>query len=138
MIRGAGVAVWRRTDLGVEFLVLHRARFAADFAGNWAWTMPGGACRQTEAFVDCASRELREETGLDADCIATDCGDEASRILEADVRLFHAEVPADAEVALSAEHDAYRWLPLDEARALCRPSYVADQLACVAEVIGKR
>jgi 8-oxo-dGTP pyrophosphatase MutT (NUDIX family) len=74
---------------------------------------------------------------LDFDCLATSCGDEAGRLLgDVDFVVFHAKVSPDAEVLLSPEHDAYRWLPLDQARALCRPSFVGDQLACVAELIA--
>jgi 8-oxo-dGTP pyrophosphatase MutT (NUDIX family) len=130
------VAVWRRTNRGVEWLVLHRAHLGAEFAGDWAWGSPGGGCGGGENFEDCARRELREETGLDAVCVRTPCGEVASRTLGADVVLFHAEVSQDAVVVLSWEHDAYRWLPLGDARALCLPAYVGDQLACVAAIVG--
>jgi 8-oxo-dGTP pyrophosphatase MutT (NUDIX family) len=128
---GAAVAVWRRSEIGVEWLVLHRSHFAPDFAGDWAWGPPGGECRQGEPAADCARRELREETGVDAPCAATDCG-------RADFAMFGCEVDGTMEIRLSPEHDAYRWLPLDEACALCLPSYVGDQLACVAATIGQR
>jgi 8-oxo-dGTP pyrophosphatase MutT (NUDIX family) len=78
----------------------------------------------------------RPPPGLDAVCVRTDCGNEARRLIGTDFVLFHAEVSADAEVALSWEHDAYRWLSLEEARALSLPGYVGDQLACVAALIG--
>jgi len=134
---GAAVVVWRRTDAGLDFLVLHRAHFDRDFAGDWAWGPPGGLCDDGEPADVCAARELHEETGLRAACVPTDCGEESSRILGVDFRLFQAEVSREAEVALSWEHDAYRWLPLDEARALCRPAYVGDGLVCVARAIGE-
>lgn len=129
MISGTAVVVWRRTETGVEWLVLHRSHFAAEFAGDWAWGPPAGVCENGEALDACARRELREETGIDADCVRTDCG-------RNDFSVFHAEVPPDAEVQLSWEHDGYRWLPLDEARELCLPGYVGDQLLCVAALVG--
>ena len=129
------MAVWRRTETVVEWLVLHRSYLGTDFAGDWAWGSPGGGCDADESLAQCARRELREETGLDAECIPTTCGEAAARELGAEFVLFHAEAPPDAEVVLSWEHDAYRWLPLDEARALCLPAYVGEQLACVAALI---
>jgi hypothetical protein len=35
-------------------------------------------------------------------------------------------------VVLSAEHDSFAWLPLEEAAALCVPAHVGDQLRAVA------
>ncbi|MFL5967003.1 MAG: NUDIX domain-containing protein [Gaiellaceae bacterium] len=134
----AAVAVWRRTEAGVEWLVLHRSHFDAEFTGDWAWGPPGGGADPGETAEECAHRELREETALSAACVATDCGVPAAELLGWDFVLFHAEVPPDAEVQLSWEHDAYRWLPLDEAQPLCRPGYVGDQLACVAALVGER
>ena len=123
------IVVWRRTHDGVEWLVLHRSHFAPQFGGDWAWTPPSGVLDEGESEAGGAWRELREETGLEQACVRTPCGDGA-------IVVFHAEVDRDAEVRLSAEHDAYRWLPLDEARALCLPAYVGDQLACVAALAG--
>jgi 8-oxo-dGTP pyrophosphatase MutT (NUDIX family) len=134
----AAVGVWRRTEPGVEWLVLHRSYFEPDFTGDWSWGPPGGGADPGETAQECARRELREETGLEAACVPTDCGAPAAALLAWNFVFFHAEVPADAEVQLSWEHDAYRWLPLAEARPLCLPSYVGDQLACVAALLGER
>jgi 8-oxo-dGTP pyrophosphatase MutT (NUDIX family) len=41
---------------------------------------------------------------------------------------YVADAPEDAEVTLDAEHDAYRWLPVQEAAALCKPERVAAGL----------
>ncbi len=57
------------------------------------------------------------------------CGNELAAV-------YHAEVAADTEIVLTFEHDAYRWLPLDD--ALFLPAYVGDQLACVAALTAER
>ncbi len=41
-------------------------------------------------------------------------------------------------MTLSAEHDAFRWLPLDEAAALCLPARVADGIRAVATSPARR
>ena len=127
---GAAVVVWRRGENDIEWLVMHRAHFEPDFAGDWAWGPPGGGCLSSETPAECARRELLEETGIDAECVATDCGNELADV-------FQAEVSGDAEIVLTFEHDVYRWLPLEEARALCLPPYVGDQLACVAASLAE-
>ena len=128
---GAAVVVWRRGPDGVEFLLLHRAIFEPGVATEWAWGPPGGGRLHDETSAECARRELLEETGIDADCELTPFGNELAEV-------FQAEVPAGTALALTAEHDAYRWLPLDEARALCLPAYVGDQLASVAALVPER
>jgi 8-oxo-dGTP pyrophosphatase MutT (NUDIX family) len=120
---GATVVVRR----GDELLVLHRAHEGPDFDGDWAWTPPAGARRPDEAIDDCAARELREEAGLDLP---------ATRLASPhdDWALYVVDAPMDAEVVLDAEHDAYRWVSLEEAVELCRPDKVAALLRAASEV----
>ena len=127
---GASIVVWRTTEAGLEFLLLHRAHEGPDYAGDWAWNPPGGARVPGEPIDECARRELAEETGLTVEFRATACFDGDEWLV------YEAEAPAEAEVVLSPEHDAYRWLPLQEAYELCLPRRVADQLACVARTLG--
>ena len=112
------VVVWRRAAEEREFLVLHRAHFGADFAGEWAWTPPSGARQPGESPEAADVRELREETRLELAPAAVESPDP-------DVALFVAEASGDGDVVLDAEHDAFRWLPLAEAAALCLPRTVA-------------
>jgi 8-oxo-dGTP pyrophosphatase MutT (NUDIX family) len=117
----ACVVVWREGAAGREFLVLHRAHFGADFAGDWAWTPPAGARQPGEDPAAAARRELQEETGLELRLAPV-------RSPNPDVAYYLAEAYHDAEVTLDAEHDAHRWLPLEAAAELCLPATVADGL----------
>lgn len=58
MIESAGGVVWR-TGVGarVEILLVHRPR-------RDDWSLPKGKVRSGETPLDCALREVREETGL--------------------------------------------------------------------------
>ena len=119
---GATVAVRR----GEEWLVLHRAHEGPDYEGDWAWTPPSGARLPGETVEECAARELREEAGLELPLVRVDSPN-------TDWGLFVAEAPLGADVVLDDEHDAYRWLPLSEAAALCRPGPVATGLLAAAK-----
>ncbi len=65
----AGIVVRRRPDRGFDVLLGRRARHARFMPGNLAF--PGGKLEPDDrperagAFERCASRELREETGID-------------------------------------------------------------------------
>jgi 8-oxo-dGTP pyrophosphatase MutT (NUDIX family) len=122
---GATVAVWRRVDGRVEWLILHRKHRGPDYEGDWAWSPPAGARVPDETLDDCARRELLEETGLDLDLEPTTCGTEEWVV-------YVAEAPAGVEVTISAEHDKFEWLALAEATDRCRPAVVASGLECAA------
>ena len=122
------VVVWREGANGREFLVLHRAHFGPDFAGDWAWTPPSGARQPGEDAEQAAMRELREETGFELPFVRVESGNP-------DVAYFVAQAPSDAEVTLDAEHDAHRWLPLDAAAGLCLPTIVAEGLRAAAAAV---
>jgi 8-oxo-dGTP pyrophosphatase MutT (NUDIX family) len=122
------VVVWRAGAAGREFLVLHRAHFGPNFAGDWAWTPPSGARQPGEDPAAAADRELREETGLRLPLIPVESRDP-------DLAVYVAEAPPDAEVALDAEHDAFRWLALEDAAELCLPVRVAEGLRLAASTL---
>lgn len=112
---GAAVVVYRRAGREVEYLLLHRAHSGPRFEGDWAWTPPSGARQPGEDIVECARRELLEETGLCLKLTRTNVGD-------ANWVVFTAEASADAKITLNEEHDRYDWLMLDEALSRTAPS----------------
>lgn len=118
---GVSIVVYRRSEAGLEFLILHRAHNGPEHEGDWAWTPPAGARQPGEAPDLAAARELREETGL-ALGVRQVC-DGAG-----DWRIYAAEARADAAVVLDAEHDRFAWLPAEDAAARCAPAQVAAQL----------
>jgi 8-oxo-dGTP pyrophosphatase MutT (NUDIX family) len=126
MPTGATVVVYRRSERGVEFLLLHRAHEGPDYAGDWAWTPPAGARRPGEAVDACARRELFEEAGLVADLQLTEFGSEGWFV-------YMAEVGADANVVLyDSEHDTFEWMLCPEAAERCLPDLVGTTVQRVA------
>jgi tRNA threonylcarbamoyl adenosine modification protein (Sua5/YciO/YrdC/YwlC family) len=121
---GSAILVYRWRDGGREWLVLHRAHQGPDYEGDWAWGSPSGARLPGEPVVEGAARELREETGLVLPLRDVD--------LSGDWALFLAEAPGDAEVRLSAEHDAWLWAALPDALPRIAPAPVAASLERVA------
>jgi 8-oxo-dGTP pyrophosphatase MutT (NUDIX family) len=114
---GATIVVRR----GDEVLLLHRAHEGPAYDGDWAWTPPSGARLPGESVDECARRELREETGLELDLRRVPSEHD-------DWTLWIADAPQDADVRLDDEHDAFRWLPVEDAAALCKPERVAAGL----------
>jgi len=124
----------RRAD---EFLVLHRSPKQGAY-----WHCVAGALEAGETCAEAAARELREETGLEAELV--DLGRRYEYELEeweprytrgADritVECFLAEAPAGWEPRLDWEHDDYRWCETEEATELLfwpEPREVLEELA---------
>ncbi|MCC7353708.1 MAG: NUDIX domain-containing protein [Anaerolineae bacterium] len=68
--------------------------------GDWAWTPPSGALYPGEDVVDCAKRELFEETGLQLELVPV------AREQD-DWKLFLARSSGPVDIHLSEEHDQY-------------------------------
>ena len=118
--RAAGAVVFRRTDAGVLLLLL---RVYAN------WDFPKGMIEPGEDQLDCAKREVAEETGLRE--LDFPFGNEFRETLpyangkiaryylaETDV----AEIKLPVSPALGhPEHDEWRWVSFDEAENLLPP-----------------
>lgn len=124
---GATIVVYRHVRDAVEFLILHRAHSGRE-EGHWAWTPPSGARYPDETIVDCAHRELGEETGLELDLIPID-----SR--ESGWRWFAARLEGETEIRLSDEHDRHEWVTYEEAIQACRPRMVSAAIMEAARAL---
>ncbi len=116
--RSAGIVPYRRTDRGLEFLLLWNSFFEQ-------WQFPRGGVQETESDLECALREFREETGHGCVQVHADCQavlEYVTRIrsydIERTVIYFLGEVCPGPTVLGRDNHSEYRWVPPEEARAL--------------------
>ncbi|HYH72661.1 MAG TPA: bifunctional NUDIX hydrolase/histidine phosphatase family protein [Nocardioides sp.] len=117
-VRAAGCAVWRRTDAGtLETAMVHRPKYDD-------WSLPKGKPETGEHLLQTAHREVTEETGLQVvvgrrsvrtryDVTLPDGGRGPK-----DVDYWTGQW-AGGTFAANAEVDDLRWLPLEQAAALC-------------------
>lgn len=89
---------------------------------NKKWTMPGGTLELNENLVDCAIREVKEETGLDVSVC-----DVVGTYTDPDIRIEYSDgevrreftvvyygIASNSEVIIDNESSAYAWVPLSE------------------------
>jgi 8-oxo-dGTP pyrophosphatase MutT (NUDIX family) len=118
----AGGLVYRRQ--GDDYLVVLAARRHPQ-SGAFVWTIPKGHIEPGESSEIAAAREVREETGLEAD-VEQKLGDVTYWYARRDeagkpvrvfkrVRFFLMRKRGGRFEDRDAEMDAVRWFPLDEA-----------------------
>ncbi len=120
LVRSAGAVVFRRTAQGVRPLVLRAC------AG---WDFPKALVAPGESELECARREVAEETGLtDLDYPFGEAsretlpyaGGKVARYFLAETEEESIELPVSDELG-RPEHDEWRWVSCDEAEALLPP-----------------
>lgn len=111
---------------GAEVLLVHRVPRLGGY-----WHVVAGGIEAGEAAASAATRELWEETGLEAEVhvslgvseyVYSLSEEPAERrheydpsVLEVRVECFRVEAPDDWEPTLKSEHDDHRWCPPDDA-----------------------
>ena len=118
--RAAGAVVFRRTPRGIRYLVLR--------AYN-NWDFPKGLVETGENQLDCAKREVKEETGLtELDYPFGEeyretvpyAGKKVARYYLAETEEVEINLPISTELG-RPEHHEWRWVSADEAEALLPP-----------------
>jgi 8-oxo-(d)GTP phosphatase len=131
LVRAAGCAVWRHRDDGVlETAMVHRPKYDD-------WSLPKGKPEGDEHLLQTAHREVSEETGLQV-VVGRRSVRTKYDVHLSDGRPAPKEVDywtgqwAGGEFRANSEVDQLRWLPLDDASALCSHDHdraVLDDLA---------
>lgn len=88
------------------------------------WQMITGKIKANESAFETAIRELKEETGLDAEEIFTVPIVNSVYLIENDevclIPVFVCRVNARSEVKISSEHSEFKWVNADEAIKLLK------------------
>jgi 8-oxo-dGTP pyrophosphatase MutT (NUDIX family) len=118
--RAAGAVVFRRSERGIELLLLRAYK---------NWDFPKGLVEPGENELDAAKREVREETGLAE--LDYPYGEEFKETLpyaRAKVARYYLAQTAAEKIELPVspelgrpEHHEYRWVSFDEAEGLLPP-----------------
>ncbi|MFD9910108.1 NUDIX hydrolase [Streptomyces sp. NPDC059063] len=111
-ISAAGCVLWRRSPVhgALEFCVVHRPKY-----DDWSW--PKGKLKPGETLLDCAVREVEEETGFT--CVLGPPLPAAHYLANGRPKVVHywAAEAGPGHFTPNREVDRIRWLPAPEARA---------------------
>jgi 8-oxo-dGTP pyrophosphatase MutT (NUDIX family) len=111
-------------------LLVGQHRYTLD---TYSWELPEGGVPPGESAIDGARRELREETGVEADCwreiarfhLSNSISDEAGVLFAAHATSHGAPSPEPSEDL------AIRWLPFDEALAMTIDGRITDAITMI-------
>ncbi|XP_053615019.1 bis(5'-nucleosyl)-tetraphosphatase [asymmetrical] [Plodia interpunctella] len=116
--RAAGLVIYRKINQSIQFLLLQTSY------GENHWTPPKGHVDPGESDWVTALRETKEEAGLGEEDL--EIYKDISKTLDYKVKGKPKEVVywlaklknPDKEVKLSDEHQALKWLPLEQAQQI--------------------
>ena len=123
-VKAAGCVVFRRTPRGPRYLLLRAFK---------NWDFPKGLVDTGENQLDCAKREVAEETGLtDLDYPFGEefretlpyAANKVARYYLAETEQVEIVLPVSPELG-RPEHHEYRWASFDEAEDLLPPRLAA-------------
>jgi len=109
IVAASGGLIWRQASEGRELIVIHRRR-------HRDWTLPKGKVQPGESWIQCAIREVREETGFDVEIeshagwVCYDTG-EITKV----VRFWNMRPIGESQFESSEEVMSVHWLTPQEA-----------------------
>ena len=117
-------------DADDRVLLVGQHRYSLD---AYSWEIPEGGVPAGESAIDGARRELREETGVEADewrelrrlHLSNSVSDEAGVVFAARARHHGTATPE------ATEDLAVRWIPFDGALAMVRQGEITDALSII-------
>ena len=117
--RSAGIIFFLKTPQGRKYLIIRSSGLKKK--RKEFWDFPKGKLEKGETGLQAATREAQEETGIDdfeidpnfKETVRYFTWREGQRMPKF-VAMFLVEAKTD-KVKLSWEHDAYEWLPYEEA-----------------------
>ena len=111
--KSCGAVVFKKGKDGVKYLILH---YEAKH-----WDFPKGKVEPNETEEEAATREIKEETGIDDIKFVDGFRQTVSYFYRKDEEVIHKEVivflaeTETEEVKLSSEHIGYSWMSFENA-----------------------
>ncbi|OAD52275.1 Bis(5'-nucleosyl)-tetraphosphatase [asymmetrical] [Eufriesea mexicana] len=135
--RACGFVIFRRMQGVVEYLLLQVSY------GEYHWSPPKGHVDPGESDMETALRETKEEAGLlpnDLNIfenVKQELNYEANGKPKIVIYWLAELLNIDKVIQLSCEHQAYKWLPLEEARSIAKYQDMQDTLKKFNDYITK-